>query len=157
MYDSGEHTVEEIAEMFRVGRATLYRHLSAHRDGGDCALVVYRNTRTRKLDTDTNRRYGETGASEQVQRDADRRWFPIAPARRGRLKTIVYIVDGTVTRIRAVDPNGTWTEDDRGYADIPVTAPLTDLQIAEQLPTLGLRLGDSRPHVRGKLREYLPL
>jgi hypothetical protein len=48
-------------------------------------------------------------------------------------------------------------EDDRGYADIPVTASLTDLQIAEQLPALGLRLGDHRPHVRGKLREYLPL
>ncbi|WP_282190287.1 hypothetical protein HEP84_55600 [Streptomyces sp. RLB1-33] len=34
---------------------------------------------------------------------------------------------------------------------------LDDLQIAEQLPTLGLRNGDKRPHVRGKLREHLVL
>ena len=47
--------------------------------------------------------------------------------------------------------------DDRGYADIPLTPPLTGQQIAEQFPTLGIRLGDPRPHVRGKIREYLPL
>lgn len=63
----------------------------------------------------------------------------------------------TVARIRAVDPEGTWERDDRGYADIPLTPPLTDLQIAEQFPGLGVRLGDHRPHVKGKIREYLPL
>ncbi|WIX76741.1 recombinase family protein [Amycolatopsis carbonis] len=67
MYDAGEHTVAEIAETFRVGRTTLYRQLHAYKDGGDCALVVYRNTRTRKIDADTSRRYGETGAGEKVQ------------------------------------------------------------------------------------------
>jgi hypothetical protein len=36
-------------------------------------------------------------------------------------------------------------------------APLDDLQIAGQFPTLGIRVGDTRPHVRGKIREYLPL
>jgi hypothetical protein len=35
----------------------------------------------------------------------------------------------------------------------PVTGPLSDLQIAERLPTLG----DHRPHVRGKIREYVVL
>jgi hypothetical protein len=35
--------------------------------------------------------------------------------------------------------------------------PLDDLEIAEQLPTLGIRNGDERPHVRGKLREYVVL
>jgi len=36
--------------------------------------------------------------------------------------------------------------------------PLEDnLQVAEKFPTLGIRLGDYRPHVRGKIREYLPL
>ena len=79
------------------------------------------------------------------------------PARQPRLKGIVYVVNGTVARIRAVDPDGTWQRDDRGYADIPLTLPLTDVQAAEQFPTLGIRLGDHRPHVRGKLREYLPL
>lgn len=32
-----------------------------------------------------------------------------------------------------------------------------DLQIARQLPTLGISLGDQSPHVRGKLREYVSL
>jgi hypothetical protein len=50
-----------------------------------------------------------------------------------------------------------WTEDDRGYVDVPVSPPLTDLQIARQFPTLGLALGDPRPHVRGKIREYVTL
>lgn len=45
MYDSGKHTVEEIAAAFHVRRSTLYRYLSAGQDGPDCALVVYRNTR----------------------------------------------------------------------------------------------------------------
>jgi len=31
------------------------------------------------------------------------------------------------------------------------------VEIAEGFPTLGLRLGAARPHVRGKIREYLPL
>jgi hypothetical protein len=158
MYDSGKHTVEEIAETFNVGRTTLYRQLHAYGDGGACVLVVYRNTRTRKLDPDTNRRYGETGASEKVQLDADRKWFPIAADRWPRLKAIVYVVDGIVARIRAVDPDlSKWDTDDRGYADVPVTKPLTELQIAKKLPTLTIALGQARPHVRGKIREYMSL
>jgi hypothetical protein len=141
-----------------VGRTTLYRQLHAYKDGGDCALVVYRNTRTRKVDADTNRRYGETGAGERFQRDADRKWFPIAPARWPRLKAIVYVVDGNVARMRAVEAElSKWDTDDRGYADVPVTTPLTEVQIAQQLPTLGIALGDHRPHVRGKVREYVSL
>ncbi len=158
MYDTGRHTVEEIAETFHVGRTTLYRALHAYNDGGDCALIVYRNSRRAKIDTDTLRRYGETGAGETVQLEADRKWYPIAPARRPRVKAIVYVADGTVARVRAVDPDPSrWTTDDRGYADVPVGPPLTDLQIAQQLPGLGLTLGDQRPHVRGKIREYVTL
>ncbi|MFC0438034.1 recombinase family protein [Kutzneria buriramensis] len=158
MVDSREHTMAEIAETFHVGRATLYRQLNAYNDGGDCVLVVYRNTRTRKVDADTNRRYGETGAGEKFQLDADRKWFPIAPSRWSRLKAIVYVVDGTVARVRAVDPDPSkWDTDDRGYADVPVSKPLTELQIAKLLPTLGLSLGDERPHVKGKIREYVNL
>lgn len=156
MYDAGTHTMDELADTFSVSRTTLYRQLHAYKDGGPCALVVYRNTATNKVDSD-NRRFGETGASEKVQRAADSKWFPVAPSRRSRLKAIVYVADGIVARVRGVDPSGTWRDDERGYADIPVTAPLTDQQIAEQLPTLRLRLGDPRPHVRGKIREYLPL
>jgi hypothetical protein len=157
MYDSGNHTVTEIAETFKVGRTTLYRQLHAYGAGGDCALVVYRNTRTRKVDA-TNRRYGETGASEKAQLDADRKWFPIAPARWPRLKAVIYVVDGIITRIRAVEPDlSQWDTDDRGYADVPVTNPLTELQIAKRLPTLDITLGDKRPHIRGKIREYISL
>ena len=156
MYDEDHLTVEEIAKAFRVGRSTLYENLAAYKDGRDCVLVAYRNTRPGKVD-DSNRRYGETGQSEKVQLEADRKWWPVAPARQPRLKAIVYVVNGTVARIRAVNPEGTWQRDDRGYADIPLTPPLAEIQIAEQFPTLGLRLGDHRPHVKGKIREYLTL
>ena len=156
MLDDGELTAKEIAGVVGVARSTLYENLSAYKDGGDCVLVVYRNTRPGKVD-DSNRRYGETGQSEKVQLEADRKWWPVAASRQPRLKCVVYVVNGTVARVRAVDPEGTWERDDRGYADIPLTAPLTDLQVAEQFPTLGLRLGAPRPHVKGKIREYLPL
>ncbi|WP_329081410.1 MULTISPECIES: hypothetical protein [unclassified Streptosporangium] len=57
-----------------------------------------------------------------------------------------------MARVRAVDGDLTrWQHDDRGYADVPVSPPLTDL-----LP-LSIRIGAPRPHVRGKLREYLIL
>jgi hypothetical protein len=59
---------------------------------------------------------------------------------------------------RAVHPDlAKWREHDRGYYDVPVTGPLTDRQIAQQLPTLGLSPGDPRPHTCGKLRELLLL
>jgi hypothetical protein len=155
MYDAGELTVEEIAGLFNVRRSTMYRHLSAHH--GDCVLVVYRNTRPGKIDPDNRRRFGETGQSEAVQLEADSKWWLIAPARQPKLKGFVYVADGVVTRVRAVQPGVNWGYDDRGYADVPLTAPLTEVQAAERFPTLGLRLGAPRPHVRGKIREYQPL
>lgn len=84
------------------------------------------------------------------------------PASRGRHRTAVeghrVCLRGADVRVRAVDGDqANWREDDRGYCDVPVSSPLSDLQIAEQLPTLGLRLGDPRPHQRGKIREYLVL
>ena len=159
MYDDGAHTVEEISDAFRVSRPTLYRHLTAHHEGRDCALIVYRGKtgKTEKTDA-SNRRLGETRQDEHVQLDTDRKWWPIAPGRRPHLKAIIYVAAGVVVRVRAVQPDLTkWRQDDRGYCDVPVTAPLTDLQITQQLPTLGLRPGDPRPHTRGKLREFLLL
>ncbi|MET9064604.1 hypothetical protein [Streptosporangium sandarakinum] len=47
--------------------------------------------------------------------------------------------------------------DDCGCCDVPVSAPLTDLQIAQHLPGLRPRPGDLRPHTRGELRELLLL
>ncbi len=157
MYDTGEHTVEEIADTFGVARSTLFKHLAAHKDGRDCVMVVYRNTRPGKVDADTNRRYGETGQNEKVQYEADSKWYPIAAARRPKVKGFVSVVNGIVTRVRAVKPHGTWHEDDRGYVEAPLTKPLSPVEIAQQFPTLSLRLDDPRPHARGKIREYLPL
>jgi len=115
MYDTGQHTAEEIAATFGVSRGTLYRHLSAHKDGGDVALIVYRNT-SKKIDA-SNRQYGETGRGERAQLEADSKWWSIAPTRRRRLKAIVYVADGIVVRVRAVRPDavGPWEEGDRGY------------------------------------------
>lgn len=123
---------------------------------GDFALIVYRNSGTAGIDGD-GRPYGETGQNEAAQLDADRKYWPVASMKKPRLRAIVYIVDGVVERIRGVDPGGQWIPDARGYWDIPVTAPLTAEQVAERLPTLGIRLGDHRPHVRGKLREHVAL
>ena len=157
LYDQGEYTVEEIANVFGASRTTLYRHLNAQHNDRDCVLVVYRNTRPGKVDVDTNRRYGETGQSKKVQLEADRKWFPIGKLRRPKVRGIVYVADGVVVRVRAVDPAGTWHEDDRGYVDVPVGDELDDAEIARKFPTLPMRLGDQRPRVRGKIREYLPL
>ena len=154
LYDAGELTVEQIACLFHVRRSTMYRHLFAHH--GDCVMVVYRNTRPGKIDADT-RRFGETGQSENVQLEADRKWWLVGTARKPLLKGFVYVADGVVARVRAVRPGAAWHYDDRGYADVPLTAPLTDVQIAAQFPTLGIRPGDARSHVRGKIREYQAL
>ncbi|WP_067722941.1 recombinase family protein [Nocardia yamanashiensis] len=154
MYDEDTHTVDQIAAILGVGRSTLYRKLTAPYT--DCVLVIYRNSKT-KVDPDGNRRYGETRASEAVQLEADRKWWPIADARRKHVKALVYVVDGVVTRVRAVDPGGRWQVDDRGYADVPVGPPLSEVEIARLLPSLDLRLGDTRASVKGKLREYLSL
>lgn len=72
-----------------------------------------------------------------------------------------YVVNNTVRRIRAVDPNGQWIRDG-SYANIPLMRPMdTQQQIDAQFPTLGpthrIRLDAERAHVRGKIREYLPL
>lgn len=144
MYDTDQYTVEEIAAVFGVARSTLFKHLAAHKADRDCVMVIYRNTRT-------------AGQDEKVRYEADSKWYPIAPTRRSRVKGFVYVVNGVVTRVRAVDPDGHWHEDHRGYVTAPITEPLTEIQLDEQFPTLGLRLGQARPHIRGKIREYLPL
>jgi Resolvase, N terminal domain len=60
----------------------------------------------------------------------------------------------TVTRVRAVDPDTTWPPTTTAALPTsakPYPARLTELEVARQLPTLG----DSRPHVKRKLREYI--
>lgn len=101
MYDEDKLTVDQVAATLEAARSTLYRELGAYK--GDCALVVYRNSKA-EVDPDTNRRYGEAGQSEAVQLDADRKWWPIASTPRRKLEAIVYVVDGVVARVRGVDP-----------------------------------------------------
>lgn len=71
---------------------------------------------------------------------------------------MVYVVDGVVARVRAVDPEVAWNaDDDRGYADLgkALSAPVTDpAQVADLVPA-GLWVGDLRPHIKGKIREYV--
>jgi hypothetical protein len=62
---------------------------------------------------------------------------------------------GGITRVRGIDPDGRRVSDDRGYMDVPVTAPLSELDIARRLPTLPLLLGQQRSHVNYKIREYV--
>ena len=115
MYDSGERTVEEIAATFNVSRPTMCRHLTTQHEGRDCVLVVYRNT---KAKTNASiRRLGETGHDEDVQLEADRDWWPIAPARRPRGKDIVYVADGAVVRV--APPTPTWPSGVRTTAAMP--------------------------------------
>jgi DNA invertase Pin-like site-specific DNA recombinase len=153
MYDSDEHTVQQIADTFNTSRATVYRALS---DEGNFALVVWRSSGKTGVDPD-GRVYGETGKEDAGQKEADRKYFPLAPAKKPYLKAIVYVVDGAVGRIRGVNPEGAWAPDARGYWDIPVTDPLTPEQAAGQLPSLGLHVGDALPTQRGKLREHRAL
>ncbi|MEV0947635.1 hypothetical protein [Rhodococcus sp. NPDC049939] len=58
-------------------------------------------------------------------------------------------LERTRSGVSAVNDPATWGNGaDRGYADVAVTPPLTDRQIATQFPTLGIRLDDPRPHIR---------
>ncbi|TCN29247.1 hypothetical protein EV644_13935 [Kribbella orskensis] len=70
--------------------------------------------------------------------EADRKWWNVAPARQPRLKAMVFVVDGVVTRIRGVNPVETWNkDDDRGFADLTLTKPLKDnAEVDKLVPSL---------------------
>jgi len=122
----------------------MYRHLSAHH--GDCVMVVYRNTRPGKIDPIPAAATARQASPRPSSSRADRKWWLIGPARQPKLKGFVYVADGVVSRVRAIQPGAAWHYDDRGYADVPLTAPLTDAQF----PTLGIRPVDARPARTGE-------
>ncbi len=146
--------VNQAAEILGLDPKTV----RAHERAAGLAMVVYRGSNTQKVDAD-GRVYGETGEGEDspAQLEADRKWFTISAMYKVLLRVVVYVADGTVVRIREVE-NGPWEWDEAGKkAALPLRAPLTRDDLTEKYPTLPFSLGDARPMVRGKIREYVTL
>ncbi|NIB30867.1 hypothetical protein HBB16_02530 [Pseudonocardia sp. MCCB 268] len=157
MYDTGRHTVAEIAETSGSGAAPSTGPCTLQDNGRACALIVYRNTR---LKTDyTHRRYGENRRRREVPARSRPQMVPRSPrpaapgcARWSTSPTASWSASAPSP---ASSAPGTTTH--RGYADIPLGPPLTDLQIARQRLPPSISLGDPRLIVRGKIREYVTL
>ncbi|MEU5137426.1 hypothetical protein [Streptomyces californicus] len=144
--------VQEAASLLRLDPKTV----RARERATGLALVLYRGNNTEKVDAD-GRAYGELGdENSPAQRDADRMWFIVARDKRPLLRAMVYVVDGTVRRVRAV-LEGDWEENQKGKVAVPIGPPLTADELTGAFPGLPFTLGDSRPMVRGKIREYLAL
>jgi hypothetical protein len=118
------------------------------------ALLVWRKAARAQRDLD-GRQYGETGGDEDVQLDADRMWWPIARWRLGGLKALIFITDGKVNRIREVYGVDEETTGESSSLALQLSPPLSASEVAESLPALPVHIGDERPAVQGKLREYL--
>ena len=120
-------------------------------------MVVYRSTH--KLEELA----AEFAEADDPDWEIDRRLSasrsgPLPRERRERLRGLVYVTGGEVTRVRAVDPAGQWQDDPSGrYSLAPVSAPLTVEEIDAQLPTLQVYPGESATAGQGASREYLDL
>ena len=121
------------------------------------ALIVWRKEQDH-VDED-GRRYGETGAGEDAQLDADRMWWPIARWRMSELKALVFIVNGEVKRVREVYGIDEETTGDSTSLALRVGPPLvTASEITERLPTLWQKLNaENLGSVQGRMRKYLDL
>jgi hypothetical protein len=131
--------------------------VSAESAGPDYALLVWQKAGRSQRDED-GRLYGETGQGEEIQRDADRMWWRVASWRRDRLRAIIFIADGKVSRIREVHGVDEDTTGDISSLTIAldVSAPLTADEIAQRLPALQQKLdAEHLDPVQGKLSKYL--
>ena len=111
--------------------------VAAESAGPSYALLVWQKAGRSQRDED-GRLYGETGQGEEIQRDADRKWWRVASWRRDRLRAIIFIADGKVSRVRevhGVDEETTGDSSSLAVA-LDVSAPLTADEIEERLPTL---------------------
>jgi hypothetical protein len=149
----------DTAGLFRLARNTSHalsdgRANSTGAAGSNYALMVWRKAAHAQRDWD-GRQYGETGAGENTQLDADRMWWPIARWRFPYLRALVFITDGAVNRIREVYGVDEETTADSPSLALHVSPPLSADEVAERLPALPVTLGSKLPAVRGKLREYL--
>ncbi|MGX1811458.1 hypothetical protein ACWIGI_37525 [Nocardia sp. NPDC055321] len=121
----------------------------------DQVLVVYRKARTEQ------RLIREFAAEADPVWEADRRLTslrgPIPVRRREILHGVVYVVDGRVARVRALEPSGHWHEAGAAVSLAPVSKILSRKQIDELLPTLRMYPGDARAASVGASREYVNL
>lgn len=122
--------------------------------GESQALIIWRREGKTLYDVD-GRPYGETGEGENVQLDADRKWWPIARSRFPTLRALVFVVDGQVNRVREIIGIDEDETREGNKLALDVSPPLTSAEMDERLPGLPVTLGATLPAVRGKLREYL--
>lgn len=127
------------------------------RPSKDCVQVVYRKSTTaRDL-------LAEFADAPDPQWEVDRRLSGgpgrIPSERRAWLRGVVYVEDGVVARVRALDPEGAWEDatDNDKVSLAPVSAPLTREQVEQRLPGLRMFPGDQRLAPQGAPREYVDL
>lgn len=125
------------------------------RPSADCVQVVYRKSRS------VQELLAEFTEAKDPQWEVDRRLSAgprrIPVDRRAWLRGVVYVEDGVVVRVRALDPQGEWEDVSDKVSLAPVSAPLTREQIQEQLPALRMFPGERRPAPQGAPREYVDL
>ncbi|WP_433635480.1 hypothetical protein [Nocardia sp. CA-120079] len=126
-----------------------------NRPAGDCVQVVYRKSQSARVLLD------EFADAADPQWEVDRRLSGgpgrIPLDRRPWLRGVVYVEDGVVARVRALDPRGVWEDVSDKVSLAPVSAPLTREQVEEQLPTLRIFPGEQRLAAQGSPREYIEL
>lgn len=131
--------------------------VAAEAAGPNYGLMVWQKAGRSQRD-EAGRLYGETGQGEEIQRDADRMWWRVASWRRDRLRAIIFVANGKVSRIREVHGVDEETTGDSSSLAIAlnVSAPLTADEIAERLPTLQEKLdAEQLDSVQGKLSKYI--
>ncbi|MFJ9371447.1 hypothetical protein ACIRRA_44600 [Nocardia sp. NPDC101769] len=122
----------------------------------DQVLVMYRSRRAVQGWRE------EFADSPDPDREMDRRLSAgptaIPLARRAQLRAVVYVLEGEVVRVRAVDTAGEWVELPGGTLSLaPVSDPLSHSEIDALLPGLGMYPGQPRAAAPGVRREFLDL
>lgn len=120
-----------------------------------CALVVYRSPRY------LGELQAEFAGTADPEWEMDRRLSAgsarILGIRRAGLRAVVYVNDGVVARVREVPEHGVWEDLPGNFSLVPVSPPLTWVQLQHKFPGLGIQPGDKRETRQGLWREYLDL
>lgn len=121
----------------------------------ECAMVVYRNARTV---AELGQEFGDQADPDMAM---DRRMSAgparIPAIRRSLLRAMVYVHDGVVARVRAIDTRGEWEELPGPFSLVPVSEPLTAAEIDRRFPGLRIYPRDKRAPRWGLWREYVDL